>query len=424
MAAFCTRHNTDVTNKQSQNSLGLWISLRLLLRGGRGFSRFVSWVSVIGLTLGVMALTAVVAVMNGFDHELKHRLLGSVPHITLTNARPSESLRHYAEDSRVRHVAAYFQSFGVLNHRRRVQPVMALALNEAGFEAQTELLETLSEGAMARLMSDGNGVIVGRPLARSLGLLEGDNLNLMLAVPRGESLGSSLLRLRVAGTFEIGADPDYSLLLLNLAGKSTEQWRQLGQTGMRLQLHDALDAAAIVDALEDAKLTSEDESAVVVTSWIDEYGGLFQAVAMEKTMMATLLLLVVAIAGFNIVAGQIMMVNDKRSDIAILRTMGADQSLIRNIFLVQGLLVGLLGTVIGLGAGVLIASKVNEIVDGLEWLTGRHLLDGSYFVEVPSRVEAFDLIVTAAVAGALAVWAAWLPARRASEVDPVENLQT
>jgi lipoprotein-releasing system permease protein len=137
-----------------------------------------------------------------------------------------------------------------------------------------------------------------------------------------------------------------------------------------------------------------------------------------------LLLLVVAIAGFNIVAGQIMMVNDKRSDIAILRTMGADQSLIRNIFLVQGLLVGLLGTVIGLGAGVLIASKVNEIVDGLEWLTGRHLLDGSYFVEVPSRVEAFDLIVTAAVAGALAVWAAWLPARRASEVDPVENLQT
>jgi lipoprotein-releasing system permease protein len=104
--------------------------------------------------------------------------------------------------------------------------------------------------------------------------------------------------------------------------------------------------------------------------------------------------------------------------------MGADQSLIRNIFLVQGLLVGLLGTVIGLGAGVLIASKVNEIVDGLEWLTGRHLLDGSYFVEVPSRVEAFDLIVTAAVAGALAVWAAWLPARRASEVDPVENLQT
>ena len=159
-------------------------------------------------------------------------------------------------------------------------------------------------------------------------------------MPRGESLGSSVLALKIAGTFEIGADPDYGLLLLNLSARTAEQWGQLGQTGMRLQLHDALDAASIVDALATVSLNGEAGSEVIVNSWIDEYGDLFRAVAMEKTMMATLLLVVVAIGGFNIVAGQIMMVNDKRSDIAILRTMGADQSLVRSIFLLQGLCVG------------------------------------------------------------------------------------
>ncbi|RPG32144.1 MAG: FtsX-like permease family protein, partial [Gammaproteobacteria bacterium TMED92] len=192
----------------------------------------------------------------------------------------------------------------------------------------------------------------------------------------------------------------------------------------RLQLHDPLDAPTLIQQLAETSLSAEDGAAVSVSSWIDEYGDLFRAVAMEKTMMATLLLLVVAIAGFNIVAGQIMMVHDKRADIAILRTMGANQSLIRNMFLLQGLLVGLLGTTIGLGLGVLTATQVNEIVDGLELLTGQHLLDGSYFVEVPSRVESFDLALTAVAAATLTVWAAWVPARRASQLDPVANLQT
>ena len=193
---------------------------------------------------------------------------------------------------------------------------------------------------------------------------------------------------------------------------------------MRLQLHDALDATSIVEALAAVPLNGEGGPEVIVNSWMDEYGDLFRAVAMEKTMMATLLLVVVAIGGFNIIAGQIMMVNDKRSDIAILRTMGADQSLVRSIFLLQGLFVGVTGTVIGLTLGVLMATQVNEIVDALEWITGRHLLDGSYFVEVPSRVEITDLLVTGIIAGILAVWAAWLPAQRAIQVDPVSNLQT
>ncbi len=400
------------------------MAARLTLRGGRGFSRFVSWVSVIGLTLGVMSLTAVMAVMNGFDQELKQRLLGSVPHITLANAQPTNGLLEFAQtDARVRQIGPYFQGFGVITHSGRAQPITAIALTEAGFKAQPQLLNALSEGALALLEKTPNGILVGAPLARALGTFPGDSLNLLLTVPRGESLGSTVLRAKVVGTFELGADPDYGLLLMSLAAKPMDTWGQLGQTGMRLQLHNALDAQSLVNSLAEAPNLWQGQSEVVISSWVDEYGDLFQAVALEKTLMGTLLLLVIAIAGFNIVAGQLMVVSDKRADIAILRTMGADQALVRNVFLLQGSLVGLVGTITGLVVGVLVAQYVNEIVDALEWLTGRHLLDGSYFVKVPSQVKGTDLLLTGLAAGGLALWSAWLPAHRASQMNPLENLK-
>ena len=405
-------------------TLNLWMAARLTLRGGRGFSRFVGWVSVIGLTLGVMSLTAVMAVMNGFDQELKQRLLGSVPHITLANAQPTNGLLEFAQtDTRVRQIGPYFQGFGVITQSGRAQPVTAIALTEAGFKAQPQLLNALSEGALALLEETPNGILVGAPLARALGTFPGDSLNLLLTVPRGESLGSTVLRAKVVGTFELGADPDYGLLLMSLAAKPMDTWGQLGQTGMRLQLHNALDAQSLVNSLAEAPNLWQGQSEVVISSWVDEYGDLFQAVALEKTLMGTLLLLVIAIAGFNIVAGQLMMVSDKRADIAILRTMGADQSLVRNVFLLQGSLVGMVGTITGLAVGVLVAQYVNEIVDALEWLTGRHLLDGSYFVKVPSQIKGTDLLLTGLAAGGLAVWSAWLPAHRASQMNPLENLK-
>ena len=405
-------------------TLNLWMAARLTLRGGRGFSRFVGWVSVIGLTLGVMSLTAVMAVMNGFDQELKQRLLGSVPHITLANAQPTNGLLEFAQtDTRVRQIGPYFQGFGVITQSGRAQPVTAIALTEAGFKAQPQLLNALSEGALALLEETPNGILVGAPLARALGTFPGDSLNLLLTVPRGESLGSTVLRTKVVGTFELGADPDYGLVLMSLAAKPIDTWGQLGQTGVRLQLHNALDAQSLVNSLAEAPNLWQGQSEVVISSWIDEYGDLFQAVALEKTLMGTLLLLVIAIAGFNIVAGQLMMVSDKRADIAILRTMGADQSLVRNVFLLQGSLVGMVGTITGLAVGVLVAQYVNEIVDALEWLTGRHLLDGSYFVKVPSQIKGTDLLLTGLAAGGLAVWSAWLPAHRASQMNPLENLK-
>ena len=405
-------------------TLNLWMAARLTLRGGRGFSRFVGWVSVIGLTLGVMSLTAVMAVMNGFDQELKQRLLGSVPHITLANAQPTNGLLEFAQtDTRVRQIGPYFQGFGVITQSGRAQPVTAIALTEAGFKAQPRLRNALVEGALALLEETPNGILVGAPLARALGTFPGDSLNLLLTVPRGESLGSTVLRTKVVGTFELGADPDYGLLLMSLAAKPMDTWGQLGQTGVRLQLHNALDAQSLVNSLAEAPNLWQGQSEVVISSWVDEYGDLFQAVALEKTLMGTLLLLVIAIAGFNIVAGQLMMVSDKRADIAILRTMGADQSLVRNVFLLQGSLVGMVGTITGLAVGVLVAQYVNEIVDALEWLTGRHLLDGSYFVKVPSQIKGTDLLLTGLAAGALAVWSAWLPAHRASQMNPLENLK-
>ena len=248
-------------------TLSLWMAARLIIRGGRGFSRFVSWVSVIGLTLGVMSLTAVMAVMNGFDQELKQRLLGSVPHITMTNARSTERLLEFAQaDPRIRQMAPYFQGFGVITQSGRSQPVTAVALTSAGFKAQPQLVNAMSEGALGSLGDVPNGVLMGKPLARALAVVPGDDLSLLLAVPRRESLGSTLLRLKIVGTFELGADPDYSLLLMNLDAKPMGDWQALGQIGLRLQLHDALAAQSVVDDLAPAVKLFAGQSEVAVSS--------------------------------------------------------------------------------------------------------------------------------------------------------------
>ena len=157
-------------------------------------------------------------------------------------------------------------------------------------------------------------------------------------------------------------------------------------------------------------------------TWEEVYGELFQAVRLEKTMMFVLLLLVVAIAGFNIIAGQSMMVHDKRAQIAMLRTLGADRRFVLSLFLSQGAVVALLGTATGLSLGMLLTVYVNDVVDILGAISGQHLLDGSYFVTVPTQIVLSDVIITAVLSSGIALLSAWLPARRASLLNPARFL--
>jgi lipoprotein-releasing system permease protein len=233
---------------------------------------------------------------------------------------------------------------------------------------------------------------------------------------RNESVAPKLLRFTLAGTFELGAEPDYSLAIVNLARLSRAQWQQLGDHGLQVQLHDPLQAPQLTAQLI-RQLPQQR-----IDSWDSAYGELFAAVRLEKSMMFLLLLLVVAIASFNIIAGQTMIVNDKRASIAILRTMGGKAGLIRRAFLLQGIGIGVSGTVLGLLLGLLCAFNINDILQALQSITGMHLLDGSFFVEVPVLVLPEDLLAIALMSCGLCLLSAWFPARRAAQLDPVQGL--
>lgn len=206
------------------------------------------------------------------------------------------------------------------------------------------------------------------------------------------------------------------MVLVNLDQRDDASWQALGELGTRVMLEDPMRASAVA-----AMLSSEDPLASLET-WEQVYGELFQAVRMEKTMMFTLLLLVVAIAGFNIIAGQSMMVHEKRAQIAMLRTLGADGKFVLKLFLSQGMFIGLLGTLGGVGLGLLMTSVVDQLIDFLGEISGQHLLDGSYFAVVPTKLVAWDLIAIVGISTSIALLCAWLPARRASQLNPAQFL--
>ncbi len=397
--------------------LALSMAMRLLSHGENKFARFVTWVSFLGLSLGVMILTVVVTVMNGFDHALKERLLSSIPHVTVQQAELEEVRRAVTDGvSQVRAVHPYFSGLGALSAQGEVHPVTSYAVDKMGRQSLSHISRSMRHGQLENLFDQPTGMIVGAPLARYLGLVVGQPVILLSVQQVGEAVLPKLLKFELVGTFELGAELDYSLVLLNLQRFDDAQWQGFGERGIQVQLDQPLLApiveAQLAGALPHAR----------VGSWGTTYGELFQAVQLEKSMMFVLLILVVAIAAFNIIAGQTMVVSDKRSNIAILRTMGATHKLILRIFLFQGVFISLLGTCVGLVLGLLCAGYINEILDVLQMFTGRHLLDGSFFVRVPVLVQVGDLMVIGGLSAGLCLLSAWMPARRAAQLNPVEAL--
>ena len=390
---------------------------RMLLHGANGFARFVTWVSLIGLVLGVGILTLVVNVMNGFDHELRQRLLGSIPHVSIAQTPLSPPLQaELGSDPQIQTISKYYQGFGMVAAGARTQPVSIIGFGGEELASMETIGSVMQRGELSNLQSTADALIMGEPLARYQGLSLGDPVMIGVTVTRGDSVTLRWLRLNLVGTFEMGAETDYSMVLVNLDGHTDDYWRELGQVGTRVMLDNPMQAGDYGRRLRELQPT------VAVETWEEVYGELFQAVRMEKTMMFVLLLLVVAIAGFNIIAGQSMMVHDKRAQIAMLRTLGADRRFVLSLFLSQGAVVAVFGTFAGIGLGMLLTVYVNEVVDILGAISGQHLLDGSYFVSVPAQIVSLDVFIIALLSSGIALLSAWLPARRASLLNPTQFL--
>ncbi len=393
------------------------LAIRYLKTRRKQFAAFITWVSLLGLALGVLVLTVVVSVMNGFDRELKTRILGTVPHILLEDVALSDSrvdeVRGFDE---VLNAYEFFLGAGMLTRSSVVNPVAIYGIDPGDEGALQSIAANMLEGSLGDLAGEGRGIIMGAPLASRLGLFPGDTIALVISEPTASGLRPQIQPFQLAGTFELGAELDYSLVVVDRSDLAVGDLASIGRSGVRLVLSDPLLAESTAERIT-ASLPD-----LVVASWTDSYGELFQAVRLEKLMMFLILLMVVAVATFNIVSGQMMVVADKRSAIAILRTMGAEAGTIRLTFLFQGVLISGIGIVAGLIAGVLVAYRITDIVGWMKDWFGFGLLDGTYFVEVPVLVLGSDLWIIAGLSGVLCLLSAWLPARRAALMNPIDGL--
>ena len=385
------------------------------LAGNRNpFARFISWVSIGGLALGVVVLIVVVSVMNGFDAELRSRILSLVPHIVIYDDSISERV---AQDAGVRHRFRFFEGEGMVTHNGVVNPVAIYGLDHQGIDALTLLRDNTTFGDMDALNRVPRGIALGRPLASHLGLFPGDSVALI--VTRGASGGvkPAIVRFQLVATFEVGAELDYSLVVIPLSTAFDDAaLAESGTVGWRLVVDDPLAAPALVRAWQSDGLQHN------VRDWTDAYGELFEAVKLEKVMMFVLLLLVVAVAAFNIVTGQMLLVNDRRAEIGMLITMGAPRPLIVTSHFLQGAVIAVTGIATGAVLGVLAARNIGSMVAFFEDLFEARVLAGTYFDEVPSVVTVGDVATITAVSALLCVMAAALPARRATAINPVDAL--
>ncbi|SEP40200.1 lipoprotein-releasing ABC transporter permease subunit [Pseudomonas sp. Snoq117.2] len=407
--------------------LSLFIGLRYTrAKRRKSFISFFSLVSMFGLALGVLAMILVLSVMNGFQEEMRGRILGMVPHAFISGAQPLDDWRPLAAKAEQQpHVLAavpYTQLQGMLSVRGRMQPLLVDGIDPAQEKRVSIVGERMTQGSLDALKPGEFGIVLGEIAARRFQLELGSQVTVI--IPEVGATGSITPRLRrftVVGTFKVGAELDASLALINVADAAPLKGWQPGQVeSIRLALDDLFQAPRI--SREVAKALGDGYQA---RDWTISQGSLFQAMQMEKTMIGLLLLLIVAVAAFNIIATLIMVVADKKADIAILRTLGATPGQIMAVFMVQGTVIGLVGTLIGGVLGVIAALNVSSWIAALERLVGHKLFGGDmYFISnLPSRLELEDVVLIAVAALSMSFLATLYPAWRASRTSPAEALR-
>ena len=392
-----------------------------------GFISFISGLSVAGIALGVAALITVLSVMNGFQKEVRDRMLSVLAHVEIFAAgAPMLDWRGVLEKAernpRVVAGAPYVSGQAMLTHDDSVRGVLVRGIDPAIEPRVADFAQHMLRGNLDDLKPGSFGVAVGRELANQLLLEPGSKITLI--APQGTATPAGLVprlrQLTVVAVFVSGHyEYDTSLLLMNLED-AAKLFRVQGVTGVRLKTTDMLEAPQIA-----AELAASLGPDVYVRDWSSENRNWFAAVQIEKRMMFIILTLIMAVAAFNLVSMLVMTVTDKQSDIAILRTLGATPRSIMRIFVVQGASVGLLGTLIGIVVGVVVALNIGGVVGFLENLFGFQVLPkGIYFIDhLPSDLRWHDVTTIGLTACLLAFASTLYPSWRASRVRPAEALR-
>lgn len=394
------------------------------------FVSFISLTSMIGLALGVMVMIVVLSVMNGFDREMRERVLGMVPHATVESYQPIDDWRSLAGQIKTRHsnvlqVAPFIQMQGLLSNNGVVQKILIDAVDPAEEGKVSIIGDFFRQGSLASLQPGEFGLLVGDKAASNLGVKVGDKVTFVApevsVTPAG--IFPRMKRFTVSGIFHVGAgELDGYVALAHIDDAARMQRFKEGQVqGLRLKLGDLFQAPQtaweIAQTFRDRDFYARD--------WTRTHGNLYQAIQMEKSMIGLLLLLIVAVAAFNIISTLVMVVTDKKSDIAILRTLGATPGQIMGIFMVQGCVIGVIGTLVGGLLGILAALKVSDAIALLERLIGHKFLSSDvYFIDyLPSQLMREDVILVCSAALLLSFLATLYPAWRAARTQPAEALR-
>jgi lipoprotein-releasing system permease protein len=391
------------------------------------FISFISMISMLGIAVGVTALITVLSVMNGFDKELKDRILGMASHATIvkygSDLKDWRSLEKQVENQPgIVGVAPYVQAEGMLVKDKRVNGTVVRGILPEQESRVSTVNEKMKFGSLDDLKPGGYGIVIGAELARSLGVLPGDKVTLV--APEANVTPAGLLprlkRFTVVGIFQVGMhEYDSALAFINMRDAMT-LFRQDGPTGLRLKTSDVLEAPRI-----SRRVAAAIPGHYSVIDWTQQHANFFRALKTEKTVMFAILMLIVAVAAFNIISTLVMVVTDKQADIAVLRTLGASPGSILSIFMIQGTVIGFIGILLGIIGGVWLSLNVTTLVPAIENLFHVKFLspDVYYISELPSDLHWHDVVVIGLVAFAFCVIATIYPAWRAARTEPAEALR-
>jgi lipoprotein-releasing system permease protein len=409
--------------------LPVFVGLRYsLAREHSFFVSFITWVSLLGVAVGVAALITVLSVMNGFESELRGRLLSLSAHATLSSGGGAiedwqARMTQLQGSPGLLGAAPFLDTDAMLSKQSSMSGAIVRGIEPEWEPKVSSIADAMREGKLADLTPGSNRIILGRMLAYQLQVGLGDTVVVMIpgnSDANGGTFTPRLQEFEVAGTFEVGLqEHDSVLALINL--KDAEALRGLsGPSGIRLRFDDVLKAPELARVAA-ARLHPQ----LQLRDWTQENEAYFRAIRIEKTTTSLILLLIVAVAVFNIVATLVMVVNDKRTDIAILRTLGLSPRGVLAVFMTQGVLIGWIGTALGVGLGLALALNVDVIVPFLEGTFGFHIMDPDVYAvpAIPSEVHPPDVVRIAIAALFLTFAATIYPARQAARTQPAEALR-
>lgn len=390
------------------------------------FISFVSLFAFIGMALGVFALIVVLSVMNGFDQELKNRILRVVPHGFVEPQEPLADWQSLAQRLEGKHgvvgAAPYVAGHGLVTYDGSIHGMEIQGIDPVAEQNVSVVHEHMLLGDLESLQPGEYQILLGSLLARYLGVTLGDKVQVTLpevsVTPAG--IFPRTKRFTVVGVFEVGAQMDQSLALLHVNDAQKLLRRAGGVDGLRLRFTDIYKAPVLL-----SEVRRELGQAYATRDWSETQGSLFQAIKMEKTVVGIMLGIIIAVAAFNIVTSLIMMITEKRADIAVLRTMGMSAGGVVGIFMVQGTVIGMVGIAIGASLGIVVAQNLAAMVSGVERMMGAQIFDPTvYFVTtMPSQLLLADVLWVCGGAALISFLVTCYPAWRASQIAPAEALR-